>query len=248
MSRSKYKPALSLLLASAVASVFAISSFAASKPREPTPGVSSTNHEGKGILGLPSGRLIGTGQITVDGSEAQSGVTVLSGSTVATGADGNATIELGALGRIELQPNTTVLVTLAPDMVAVKIIRVGRVVQSLPSGVRGHTRIEGGKARLAVSLGQVEVKSGSDQRTLGAGDESSVSPAGELLANGNVAFTIDDGSARASSARKGGYVSAGAVGMVALAGVAAAATGVVLSNRSDSGSSEALPRPSTVVP
>lgn len=247
MSRSKYKPALSLLLASAVASVFAISSFAASRPREPTPGVSASHGE-MGLLGLPTGRLVGTGQITVDGSEAQSGVTVLSGSTIATGADGNATIELGSLGRIELQPNTTVLVNLAPDLVTVKVVRVGRVIQSLPSGVKGQTRIEGGKARLAVTLGLVEVRSGQHQRTVGAGDESSVSPAGELLASGNVVFTIEEGSGRASTAaRNSGYVSAGAVGMVALAGVAAAATGVVLSNRS-SGSSGSLPRPSTIVP
>src|ERR1700752_3686686 len=110
MIRSNYKPALSLIVASAVASAFTISSFAASRPREPTTPAPLAVQEYKGILGLPAGRLIGTGRITIDGNEAQSGVTVLSGSTVETGPDGYATIDLGSLGRIELQPNTAVFV------------------------------------------------------------------------------------------------------------------------------------------
>lgn len=245
MSRSKYKPALSLLLASAVASVFTISSFAASRPREPTP-VPKTIHS---ILGLPTGKLIGTGRITIDGDEAQSGATVLSGSTVATGADGYATIDLGTLGRIELQPNTAVLVTLSSNKVVVKIASLGRVVQSLPSGVIGETRIDGGLARLAVTQGQVELKSGRDQRTLNAGEDSPFNSGSEALASGSAVFAVEQGSARASGAyHKGGYVSAGGVGLIALVGAAATATGVVLSNRGGSGNSQVLPRPSTVVP
>src|SRR6476659_120555 len=187
MIRSKYQPALCLILASAVASVFTFSSFAASRPREPTPPRRVIEKE-KGILGLPSGRLIGTGRITIDGNEAQSGVTVLSGSTVATGPDGYATIDLGSLGRIELQPNTTVLVTLSPNRVVVKIAGLGRVVQSLPSGVTGPTRIDGGQARLAVTLGKVELKSGGDQRTLNAGEEGPFNSSNEATASGNAVF------------------------------------------------------------
>jgi len=246
MSRSTYKPALSLMLASAVASVFTFSSFAASRPREPTPPAKAIH---KGILGLPAGRLIGTGRMTVDGNEAQSGATVLSGSSVATGVDGYATIDLGSLGRIELQPNTTVLVTLSPNKVVVTIASLGRVVQSLPSGVIAETKIDGGLARLVVTQGQVELKSGRDQRTLNAGEDSPFNSSSEALASGSAVFAVEQGSARASSAsHKGGYVSAGGVGIIALVGVAAAATGVVLSNRSETGNSQALPRPSTVVP
>lgn len=245
MIRSNYKPALSLIMASAVASVFTISSFAASRPREPTPPPQAAQKH-NGILGLPAGRLTGTGHIAIDGNDAQSGVTVLSGSTVATGPDGYAMIDLGSLGRIELQPNTALLVTFSPNRVVTKIAGLGRVSQSLPSGVIGQTTIDSGQARLAVTLGQVEVKSGRDQITLNAGQESPFNSSNEAVASGSAVFAVEQGPARTSSPGDD-YISAGKVGVIALLVLAAGATGVVLSNR-DKTDTPALPRPSTVVP
>lgn len=249
MRNSKNKTALSLVLALAVASVFTLSSFAASKAREPTTAASSD----KGILALPTGKVIGTGQISVDGNEAESGVTVLSGSTVATGADGNATIELGSLGQVKLLPNTMVTLTLSPDMVVLTIGRVGRVIQSLPSGVIGRVRIQGEEARLAVEVGQVEVKSSQGQRMLNAGQETAIDPATEAIANGGAVFMVEGDSTRASSkssqtSHKGGYATAGTGGLIALIGVAAAITGGVLYGSNGTSQADVPPRPSRVTP
>jgi hypothetical protein len=55
-------------------------------------------------------RLTTTGNqpITVNGASAASGATILTGATIETPADTSATIDLGALGSIELQPNSSV--------------------------------------------------------------------------------------------------------------------------------------------
>lgn len=253
MRKSKNKTALSLMLALAVASVFTMSSFAASKARDPTT-AASLDYEDKGLLGLPTGKVIGTGEISVDGNEAENGVTVLSGSTVATGADGNATIELGSLGRVKLLPNSMVTVTLSPNMVVLTIGRVGRVIQSLPSDVIGRVRIQGEEARLAVEAGQVEVKSSEGQRVLSAGQETAFGQTTEAIANGGAVFMVEGGSRQASNtdpqtSHKGGYATAGAGGILVLVGVAAAITGGVLYG-SNNGTiqAEVPPKPSQVVP
>lgn len=50
----------------------------------------------------------GNQPITVNGASAASGATILTGATIETPADTSATIDLGALGTIELQPNSSV--------------------------------------------------------------------------------------------------------------------------------------------
>jgi hypothetical protein len=55
-------------------------------------------------------RLTTTGNqpITVNNASAASGATILTGATIETPADTSATIDLGALGTIEIQPNSSV--------------------------------------------------------------------------------------------------------------------------------------------
>ena len=54
-------------------------------------------------------RLTTTGNqpITVNGASAASGASLLTGATIETPAGVSATIDLGALGTVELQPNTS---------------------------------------------------------------------------------------------------------------------------------------------
>ena len=55
-------------------------------------------------------RLTTTGNqpITVNGASAASGASLLTGATIETPADVSATIDLGALGTVELQPNSSI--------------------------------------------------------------------------------------------------------------------------------------------
>ncbi len=71
-------------------------------------------------------RLTTTGNqpITVNGGSAASGATILTGATIETPAAVSATIDLGALGTVELQPNSSVQLDFNDDgTVRVKVLR-----------------------------------------------------------------------------------------------------------------------------
>src|SRR5262245_48112500 len=120
LPKIRFRAVVSSVLAFTVASVFTFSSFAATTKKGPTGG-NAGGRVGKTLLDSPTGRLVGTGRVTIDGDEARSGATVLSGSTIATARDGNAGIELGSLGRFELHPNTTITLMFTPNSVHVRM-------------------------------------------------------------------------------------------------------------------------------
>ena len=71
-------------------------------------------------------RLTTTGNqpITVNNASAASGATLLTGATIETPADVSATIDLGALGTIELQPNSSIQLDFDDNgNVRVKVLR-----------------------------------------------------------------------------------------------------------------------------
>jgi hypothetical protein len=250
-SKGKFRAAVSLALTLVVASVFAFSSFAASNAREPAPRETSAGRLDD-MSGAPAGRLTGTGHFTIDGEEALPGASVLSGSTIATGLDSLATIDLGALGRIELRPNTTIRLTFANNAVSVSLDRAGSIAQSLPTGVTGQLMIQGEHARLSVVRGEAEVKSAGNARTLHPGEEATFKNAAEATTNGDTVLVAESS---ASTHKEGGpapsqgkYISAGAAGVIGMAGVATAVSlGVIYGGNSHSGS-PIPPRPSQVTP
>jgi hypothetical protein len=62
--------------------------------------------------------------ITVNGASAASGASLLTGATIETPATASATIDLGALGTVELQPNSAIQLDFADDgNVRVKVRR-----------------------------------------------------------------------------------------------------------------------------
>jgi hypothetical protein len=56
-----------------------------------------------------NGEITVTGQVTVNGQTTVSNSTVVSGSTITTSANSTAVVSLGKLGRVELQPETTLM-------------------------------------------------------------------------------------------------------------------------------------------
>ncbi|MGA9774267.1 MAG: hypothetical protein WBV94_34885 [Blastocatellia bacterium] len=248
----KFRAAISLALTLAVASVFAFSSFAASTGGEtaPSPPAASRLDESSSAA---AGKLMGTGHFTIDGEEAQPGASVLSGSTVATGSDGNAVIDLGRLGRIELRPNTTIKVAFAGNSVSVSLDQAGSMAQSLPAGVAGQLILPGERARLSVVRGEVEVNSAGNARVLRAGEQRTFNNTAEVITTGDAVLVADRSSEQNQEDKvpaHGNYVSGGTIGVIAMAGIATAVTvGVIAGSGNSSGSGSGLtPRPSQVVP
>jgi hypothetical protein len=243
---------MSLALALAVASVFTLSSFAASTTKEGPPGGNAGGRIRKTLLDAPTGRLLGTGRITIDGDEARSGATVLSGSTIATGMDGYARIDLGSLGRFELRPNTTITLMFGADGVQVRMNGAGLTAHSLSADALCQVKLLDESTRLVVSSGQVKVDSAGDTRTLNSGQEARFSKGSEARTMGEAVFTAEssDRDRNGSVPTSGGphTISAGPVGAMVLAGLAGGVALGVMLGSNDPARPSTLPKPSTVVP
>jgi hypothetical protein len=145
--------ATSLLLAVAVTIFFSARSFAA--PELPTAPILPS--EGGTVF---VGTLTATGYVTVNGNEARTGATILNNSRVATGPDGDAMIDLGPLGRIQLRPDTEIKLILSPNNCQVEILRCGSLTQTVPPGVTAQAKkMEPGLMEVAVLPGEAQVNS-----------------------------------------------------------------------------------------
>lgn len=247
---AKHRVAISIVLTLAVTSIFTLSSLAASNINHNPTGEKVVSHVGELRLDAPAGKLIGTGHITIDGEEVPTGATVLSGSKIATGPDGNATIDLGSLGRIQLSPNTTVTLVFSSNSIQVDISGGGTMSQWLPSGVDGHVRAGFAQVRYVVIRGQIEVRSAHSTRKLYAGEAGTFNDPAEAVASGDAMLVAQVGGSRDTAGGAGprsGRISVGTVGVVTLAGAAGAFALGVVAGRNDR-SSSTLPKPSTVVP
>ena len=252
ISTAKLRAAISLTLALVVMSVFTFSAFAASKRGEGPPGKNSFEPAGKTLADAPVGKLIGTGRFSIDGDEVPSGTTVLSGSVIATGPNGNATIDLGPLGRIELRPNTTVTLVLSSNSVHVDMSGDGSMAQWLPSGVEGQVRTSA-QVRFLVTRGQAEVKSAQKTQKLSAGEAGTFNEPAEAVASGDAVLIAESGRSKdkagtaSTTSAPSRTVSAGPAGVALLTGLAGAVAWGVVANRNDHVTSTP-PKPSTVVP
>ncbi len=148
-------------------------------------------------------RLTTTGNqpITVNGASAASGASLLTGATIETPAGVSATIDLGALGTVELQPNSSIQLDFDDSgNVRVKILRGCVVMKKSGQGT-----------------GEVYTGEGSSEKTSGGAlpfcyVNGSLSPLGQTAA--------------ATSAGGGGGLSTGAL-VAIIAGGGALAAGLI---------------------
>lgn len=244
-----YRSGLSLALALTLTTVFSLSAFAA-------PLGGNDSYASSTLAGM----LTGTGRVTINGNAAQPGATILSGSIIETGKDGMASIDLGPLGQIELQPNTSVMIVMAPGMVQMVVDRFGAVSQSLPAGVVGRVKMQSQAARFSVARGHVEVSTSSGQQALNGGEENSFNGASEAVISADTSFHLeseggddpndqtdqDDGDD--PPAGNSTSIGAGPVGYIALAGIAGAIALSVAAGSNAKVSSGLPPRASEIVP
>src|SRR5919205_4371190 len=104
------KALLSLLLAVTVTSLFTLRTFAADAPKVVAGDTAA-------VQGCTGTLTIKSGKVLLNGNEAQTGATVMSGSVIATGDNGRVIIDLGTLGRVELGHHTTVTIDCAGGMI-----------------------------------------------------------------------------------------------------------------------------------
>jgi hypothetical protein len=159
----------------------------------------------------------------IDGYQARTGATVVSGSTIATEADATAAIDLGALGRLELGPETAIALTFTDGAVNLTVIRAGRVLQSLSRGVAVNLNAQNRQIRLNVARGGLDVKSNGTAQTLKEGEAGILEEGANLVATGDADIVIEDGASDTSAgqAKKSGSGGGGRGGLIALAGVGA---------------------------
>src|SRR5262245_9010687 len=81
-----------------------------------------------------TGELSVSGPVTINGTAAISGATIFSDSTIKTSHKGSATVNLGKLGRVQLGPESEMLVRFSDSGVGGNLA-AGRAVTSTPAGV-----------------------------------------------------------------------------------------------------------------
>ena len=136
--RISIKAPLSLLLVTALMISFCFSSLANSAPA-----ATSEDAIGESItfMQAPTGTLTAKGPVEVNGIRAKTGATVLNGSVIQAFTGGHATIELGALGRIDLEPRTTITLNMVGNGVEISLNQCGEVWLTLPSGVTSLVKV-----------------------------------------------------------------------------------------------------------
>ena len=172
---SRFNRALvSLLLILALSGVFTMRSLAVVQTGQQSESNTVSPH--KDAMAVPvmpvqppgppaTGLLTGTGRIYVNGNPAEPGATVVSGSTVSTGPDSKAVVDLGPSGRLDLQSDTTVVVTALPSAMWVNMDTCGTLTQTLPPGRAGQIIIfHREKVRISVAKGEATVRHGKNER------------------------------------------------------------------------------------
>ena len=136
------------------------------------------------------------GQVSVNGTQATSGATISSDSSITTAARSSAVVSLGKLGRVEVLPESTMKLIFGDESVSVGMLDAGRVRVSSSSNVTakattrdgevistGNQRNEFivdtscGNTFVSVKKGTVELRAGSTVKQIAAGNQDTAGQA-----------------------------------------------------------------------
>jgi|HubBroStandDraft_6_1064221.scaffolds.fasta_scaffold347447_1 hypothetical protein len=182
----------------------------------------------------PMASLTARGRVTVDGSFAKTGTTILTGSTISTGPDGDAIVDMGALGRLEVGPNTSVSIVLTHNKAEVR----PQCGHTRVTVVRGKTTVRSG-SKTTLSQGQETIVDGPVTLTAANNDEVIVACT-DTPANTNGTNTSGSG------AGAGGTVFAGKIGVFALLGASGLIAAAVVTHGFQGSGSTAPPEASPI--
>jgi len=138
ISRFQYRASLSVLLAITLAT-FSLSSFAASGAIDNS---DETISDSMLIPQVQTGSLTTHGPVLVNGNEAKTGATVADGSVIQTRTGGHAHLDLGASGKVELDPITAATLSWTSNSINATLDKCGQGLKlELPAGVSGLIKI-----------------------------------------------------------------------------------------------------------
>ena len=190
---------LGVLLSLTLVATFSLSSFAASGGSDVTEDVITDSLLVSQAL---TGTLTARGPVLVNGNDAKTGATVTDGSVIQTRSGAHAIIELGAPGRVELDPITAITLTMTSNSVQASLDKCGEgVTLVLPSGVSGLVRIlnisdvgvlkKDREVKVKVYKGEVLVKYGQGkEKPIKAGDQKEFDNATDVTATGDAIFKV----------------------------------------------------------
>ena len=143
----------------------------------------------------PTGDLSVVGEVTVNGTNAISGATVFSDSTVTTAKGSSAVVSLGKLGRVEVLPESSLKLTFTETGVT-GMLDSGRVRVSSSSGISAVVTtkdgsavadsaqpnvftvdVECGNTVVATQSGRVELRAGNAVKQIAAGNQDTAGQA-----------------------------------------------------------------------
>ena len=186
MASRMLKASITVLSAIALTTVFSLSVFAAPN------------------LPFQAGTITVRGSVSVNGNPVQTGATLMSGNTITTGSDGNAVVDLGSAGRVEVGDGTTATITFTGDSIQVT--------------TTCRTEVD-------VTRGAVQVTSPTTE-TLNAGQDKTYDGGVSASATGGADFSVDCEGLKGGA---GAWLGPGLLGVLALIGVGAAvATGIAI--------------------
>jgi hypothetical protein len=172
-----------------------------------------------------TGKLITRGNqpVMVNGIPATSGATILSGSTIETGDMVGATIELGALGTVDIAPNTKFVLTFSADGTVNVTVMEGCLILRVKQGTYGVINTSGGEV----------AHNDSTQRQPAVLDVCLPKGAPEAIVNQGAASNAGAGAGASSStiAREG--LSGSVLAALIAGGAGLGILGIVLTNRGD---------------
>ena len=192
----KLRNHISLVLVLTINTVFTFSSFAAPQQpssQQPDSSGQSAQNESAGLQ-APAASLTGTGEIKLNGNRAVTGATVLSGNDVETGIDGDASIEMGELGRVQLRPDGHIRLVMSSGRYDVLVKECSSITLTVPAGATGEVKWEETQlTEVAVTSGEVRVNArGTGETILRAGETRTFNEGVEsVTANGQALLTVN---------------------------------------------------------
>lgn len=184
-----------------------------------------------------AGELAIMGTVLLNGTQAISGATIFSDSTLKT-TNGNATINLGKQGRIELGANAEMTVRFNGASIGGNLL-AGRATVNAPAGVAVSvataegTAVSEGKSAATVTVdvtcGNTRVAAARSDAKLVAKNKVEYVAAGTTASTGQQAPRC----ARLSAATKSEGLSSGALAALIIAGIGGAVAGIIAASQSD---------------
>jgi len=199
ITKIHYRAWLSALLALTLVATFSLSSFAASGAGDAT---DEAITDSLLVSQAPTGTLTAHGPVLVNGNEAKTGATITDGSVIQTRTGGHAIIELGAPGRVEMDPITAITLTMTSNSIQASLNKCGQgVTLVLPAGVTGLVKIldmsdvgvlkQDREVDVKVFKGEALVKYGQGkEKIVKAGDHKEFDNAIEVTATGDAVVKV----------------------------------------------------------